>query len=488
MRPSERALGERFMDYEARVGEGRLTSMGRTVRILGLAVLATWTAGQPARAFAQNAAGLSDESYRAGVLRRVAEIVETKYVLENKAKGFADAFRSRAAAGAFDALADPAAFAARVTAELVAITGDKHLNFRVVVSSDAGEEASGTLHHPVRYYRLRLKENTGFQRLDWLEPGVGYLDLRRFYSFDQAKPMALAAMTFLAEARAIIIDVRENGGGSDDYLSSYFLPFPTQLSGSYARATGRLVERWTRGDIGLAPRLDVPVFILIGPNTFSAAELFAYDMQSRKRATLIGEPTKGGAHSVDVFPVADRFEFIVSTERCVSPVTGGNWEGTGVMPDIRVPAFQALETARTEARRAAEAYGRRKNEALGKALDGMQALADDAARLFRRGRDAEAAAALDALASRVRAAGLATEFFWIVFAYDFQAPEDEKMHLAVLEKTAGMFPDSPYACEVLAALYESRGRKDLALKFYRRVLERDPGNPNATRKVRELSR
>jgi hypothetical protein len=462
--------------------------MGKIVRIFGLAVLAAWAAGPAILAGPQNAAGLADKAYRDRVLRKVAELVETKYVLEAEAKGFADAFRARAAAGAYEALPDPAAFAAKVTADLVAITADKHLNFRVVVASDAGEKASGTLHHPVRYYRLRLKENTGFQRLEWLGPGVGYLDLRRFYSFDQAKPMALAAMTFLAEARAVIIDVRENGGGSDDYLSSYFLHYPTQLSGSYARETGRLAERWTRGDIGLAPRLDVPVFILIGPNTFSAAELFAYDMQSRKRATLIGEPTKGGAHSVDVFPVADRFEFYISTERCVSPVTGGNWEGTGVIPDIRVPADKALEAAQAEARKAADAIGRPKDEALTETLGGLQALADDAAGLFRQGRDAEAAAALDTLASRVRAAGLATEFFWMVFAYNFQAPEDGRMHLAVLEKTAAMFPDSPHASEVLAAVYESRGRKDLALKCYRQVLERDPGNPNAMKKIRELSR
>ena len=227
-----------------------------------------------------------------------------------------------------------------------------------MVPSDIGEKAAGSLHHPVRYYRLRLKENAGFHKLEWIEPGIGYLDLRRFYSFDQARDMAVAAMTFLADARAIIIDVRENGGGSGDYLSSYFLPYPTQLSGSFARADGSLTEIWTRRDIGMEPRLDVPVFILTGPNTFSAAESFAYDMRSRKRATLVGEPTKGGAHSTDVFGIDERFEFYISTARAISPVTGGNWEGTGVIPDIRVAAADALDAAVVEAKKAAEAYGR----------------------------------------------------------------------------------------------------------------------------------
>ncbi|MCX6574450.1 MAG: S41 family peptidase, partial [Candidatus Aminicenantes bacterium] len=277
--------------------------MRKTMLVLCLAVLAVWSLGRPLQADTQKAAGVADKTYRDGVLRKVAEIVETKYVLEDKSKGFADAFRAKCAAGAYDALTDAKIFAETVTADLIAISHDKHLNFRVMIPSDVGEKASGSLHHPVRYFRLRLKENVGFQKLEWIEPGIGYIDLRRFYSFDQAKDMAVAAMTFLSNARAIIIDVRENGGGSGDYLSSYFLPYPTQLSGSFARQTGALTESWTRRDIGVEPRLDVPIFVLTGPNTFSASEAYAYDMQALKRARLVGEPTKGGAHSTDVYGI-----------------------------------------------------------------------------------------------------------------------------------------------------------------------------------------
>ena len=300
---------------------------------------------------ARQSGSLADREYRSGVLRKVADIVEGKYVLVDRAKGFADAFRAKCATGAYDAYAKAGEFAERVNADLVAITGDKHLNFRVIVPSSAGEKPASSLHHPVRYYLLRKKENAGFAKLEWIEPGIGYLDLRRFYSFGEARDMAVAAMRFLANARAIIIDVRENGGGSGDYLSSYFLPYPTQLSGSYSRLDGRLSEIWTMRDIGMEPRTDVPLFIITGPNTFSAAESFAYDLKTRKRATIVGEPTKGGAHSVDMFGIDDQFEFYISTARAVSPVTGGNWEGTGVIPDIAVPASAALDTAVREARK-----------------------------------------------------------------------------------------------------------------------------------------
>jgi len=429
---------------------------------------------------------LTDKNYKDGVLQKIAALLESKYVLSDKAKGFADEFKEKCASGAYESYTQPKEFAERVTADLIEITHDKHLNFRVMVSSDVGEKAAGSLHHPVRYFHLRKKENVGFYRLDWIEPGIGYIDLRRFYSFDQAKNMAVAAMNFLANAQAIIIDIRENGGGSGDYLSSYFLPYPTQLSGSYSRQDDRLTEIWTRRDTGIEPRLDVPLFILTGPNTFSAAEYFAYDMQSRKRATIMGEPTKGGAHSVDLFGIDDQFEFYISTARAVSPVTGGNWERTGVIPDIRVPAASALDAALIEAKKAAEANGRAEDAKLKKAVAEMQTLADEAAELYLEGKNQSAAAALNSLLEMARNAGLISQFFLEVFAYNFQSPQDERMLFAILEKNVEFFPESFTACDRLASAYASRGKKEPALKYFRKVLELDPGNKKAIRMIEDL--
>ena len=439
-------------------------------------------------ALAQQPGSLTNRAYKNGVLQKIASLLETKYVLSDKAKGFADEFKAKCASEAYESCTEAKEFAEKITGDLIAITHDKHLNFRVMVPSDVGEKAAGSLHHPVRYFRLRAKENTGFYKLECIEPRIGYVDLRRFYSFDQAKDMAVAAMRFLANAQAIIVDVRENGGGSGDYLSSYFLPYPTQLSGSYSRQTGSLSEFWTRRDIGLEPRLDVPLFILTGPNTFSASESFAYDMQSRKRATLVGEPTKGGAHSVDLFGIDDQFEFYISTERAISPVTGGNWEGTGVIPDIRVPAAAALDAAVVEAKKAAEAYGRGQDAGLKKAVEEMQILADNAAGLYRGGKDQAADAALDSLFKMAEKAGLISQFFLEVFAYNFQSAQDGQMLLAILKKNIEFFPESFAACERLASVYASRGNKELALRYFQKVLELDPGNRNAAKMIKELKK
>jgi hypothetical protein len=458
----------------------------RVTRFIFAVIL--WISQIVLSALAQQPPSLTDRAYKEGVLQKIVGLVESKYVLADKAKGFADEFKARCASGAYDSFTEAKEFAEKVTADLVAITHDKHLNFRVMVPSDVGEKAAGSLHHPVRYFRLRAKENVGFYKLEWIEPRIGYVDLRRFYSFDQAKDMAVAAMKFMANAQAIIIDVRENGGGSGDYLSSYFLPYPTQLSGSFSRQTGTLTEFWTRRDIGLEPRLDVPLFILTGPNTFSVSESFAYDMQSRKRATLVGEPTKGGAHSVDIFGIDDQFEFYISTERAVSPVTGGNWEGTGVIPDIHVPAASALDAAVVEVKKAAETYGRGQEAGLKKAVEEMQTLADNSAKLYREGKNQAADAALDSLLKIAQNAGFVSQFFLEVFAYSFQSPQDEQMGFAILKKSVEFFPESFTACELLASVYASKGNKELAMRYFQRVLELDPGNRNAAKMIKELKK
>ena len=79
--------------------------------------------------------------------------------------------------------------------------------------------------------------------------------------------------------------------------------------------------------------------------SFSAAECFAYDMKVRGRAIIVGDSTKGGAHSVDLYNLFEQFEIYIPTMRAINPVTGSNWEGVGVIPDLTVNAESALDSA-----------------------------------------------------------------------------------------------------------------------------------------------
>ena len=452
-----------------------------------IAVILMATAGiRQEAASAPKPESLKSGAYKKSVLQKIASLIESKYVLAEKAKSYAAEFKKMVKAGAYASLTDAREFAEKVTADLQTITRDKHVSLRRIEASDIGEKAVGALHHPVRLHRLRLKENTGFHKLEWINGHIGYLDLRRFWAIEAAGDMVAAAMKFLEKADAIIIDVRENGGGSGTHLSSFFLPHPTQLTGWYYRENDYLEEFWTTNEKGGKPLTAVPLFLLIGKNTFSAAEIFAYDLQARKRAVLIGEPTKGGAHSIDLFKIDDQFEINISTSRAVNPVTGTNWEGTGVMPDIPVAPEQALATAIELAEKAGTEFAKIQDARLKRAVDEMQVQLDRAEKLFKENDPIAATAALDSLFRIGEDAGLIDEFFVYVLAYNYFSDMSAPIIYAILEKNIELFPHSAKAHLTLAEVYCNAGKKELAIPYYEKVLELDPGNANVLKKLSEL--
>jgi retinol-binding protein 3 len=77
-----------------------------------------------------------------------------------------------------------------------------------------------------------------------------------------------------------------------------------------------------------------------------------------KRAIVVGETTGGGAHGTTVHRIADHYSASIPFSRSISPVTKTDWEGTGVKPDVVVPANQALLTAHLLAlRKTMKRYG-----------------------------------------------------------------------------------------------------------------------------------
>ena len=103
---------------------------------------------------------------------------------------------------------------------------------------------------------------------------------------------------------------------------------------------------WTQPDVPGKKFIGKPVFVLTSAQTFSGAEEFSYDLKNLKRASLIGETTGGGAHPVWRHRIDDHFFIGVPFARAINPITKTNWEGTGVEPDVKVPAADALEVAR----------------------------------------------------------------------------------------------------------------------------------------------
>ncbi len=426
---------------------------------------------------------------RAALIDSIAALVEDRYVLAERAGVFADSLRSRRASGFFDTLSSPASFAEAVTRDLREITGDSHFLMRVIESSDVGEGVQSPLHHPVRYFRLSQREHLGFARLEWIEGAIGYLDLIRFYPLSESKEMVDGAMRFLSGADAVIIDLRENGGGAGEslpYFARYFLPHSTQLTSYYSRETGFLTEFWTVNEVRGPLLSDVPLFLLTSDRTFSAAEIFAYDMQVRGRATLVGSATGGGAHSVDLFQLDDVFEIYIPTARAINPVTNSNWEGSGVIPDVVVSAELALDTALVLARSAGRDYREPRDAELASAVQRMERALARAEEAFRNGRDAEGEIALDDFVAAGADHGLINEFFLSVLAYEYDADTERALLLAILERTVRLFPQSVEACETLATVLAGAGEDQLARTYFLRALALDPENRNVRKKLNAL--
>jgi uncharacterized protein (TIGR02145 family) len=156
-------------------------------------------------------------------------------------------------------------------------------------------------------------------------------------------------MNFLSSADALIIDLRDNGGGSPSMIqliTSYFYsPEPVHLNNFYWRPSNENNQTWTLPYVPGKRMPDIDLYILTSSSTFSAAEEFSYNLKTMKRATLIGETTGGGAHPGGMRIATERFMVWIPSGRAINPITKTNWEGTGVEPHIKTTKEEALNTA-----------------------------------------------------------------------------------------------------------------------------------------------
>ncbi len=285
---------------------------------------------------------------RTRLIRQVIDEVEARYVFPEVAEEIGTALRASQVAGEFEDMSGAARFATRLTAQMQQVNGDKHL--RLLFDPGAHHRGSDDP-EAVRERRLRryAAVNFGFTRLELLAGNVGYLDLRHFIDPDIAGETASHAMGFLGNCDAIIIDLRENLGGSPNmvaFLASYFFePTPVHLNSIYWREHDRTDQWWTLAYVPGPRFVEQPLFVLTSQRTFSAAEEFAYDLKVLDRATIVGERSAGGAHPAARVHLSGQFDVQIPNARATNPVTGTNWEATGVEPDVAVSAAAALGTA-----------------------------------------------------------------------------------------------------------------------------------------------
>jgi len=285
---------------------------------------------------------------RSAVIDALTAALDQHYVFADKAKALGDKLRDRQQHGAYASLARGQAFAHTLTEDMAAVVHDKHLEVRYVehavepVATD-DEEANQEANEQ-RYL------NYGVFEVRRMRFNIGLVNFNAF-----GRPVATAAdklaaaMRLLADTEGLIVDLRECHGGDTDTVAlaeSYFFPAHTHLLDMYQRATNTTEHVHAQAELA-GPRYAAakPMFVLIGEGTASGCEAFAYAMQARKRATVIGGHSAGAAYFGDPRRLTDHFMAFVPIGRPIDPITHGDWEGTGVIPTIAAAPDQALAVA-----------------------------------------------------------------------------------------------------------------------------------------------
>jgi hypothetical protein len=267
-----------------------------------------------------------DATTRRTVIKAVEEAIQTTYVFAEMRPSLIAKLEQSLRTGRYD-INDPNPFADKVTEDLQTVSHDGHLYFNsdpaqyaaaiAPPNSDAGLDAYQK--------RLAVQTNSGLTKLEILPGNIRYLRVEAFRWTPTLTSGAYDyAFKFLSDGDAIVLDLRENGGGNSD-AADYL------IDGLRSLAKNK------------------PLYILVNGHVGSAAEAVSYGLQQEKLATIVGSNTYGAANNNKKIPIAPEFMLSVSYNRPINPITGTNWEGVGVVPDIPAPASKALAVAELDA-------------------------------------------------------------------------------------------------------------------------------------------
>jgi len=265
----------------------------------------------------------------------------------------AEAFlREKFKAGTYDAVSPITVFAEALTKDLVEITRDKHMFVRYArrpsLDEEAMDEAEERRRRNLQLLNWRI-ENFKFKKLEHLDGNVGVLRFDGFADVRDAGDTAVAAMNFLGNCEALIIDLRNNNGGYGNlgqFILGYFFEKEQHLNDFYTRRDDETRQVWTSVHVS-GPRLNnTALYILTSRRTASAAEAFTFNLKSLNRAVAVGEKTSGAAHIANrIFNKELNLELTVSVGRPIVPAPGASWEAVGIAPDVECPASDALDKA-----------------------------------------------------------------------------------------------------------------------------------------------
>ncbi len=440
---------------------------------------------------AQEKTKVLSKSDKKEAIERAGELLSKFYVFPELGSEMGNHLKSRHKEGAFRNLTDPIEFVNTITSELRSISNDKHLFMYVGSNPDKQANEDRNLNRLI--YRIDMEyDNFGLNRVEILDGNVGYINIESVMYSEEAVEVLSAALKFLSNTYAIIFDLRSNSRGGDPmymaYLFSYFFENPTHINSIYWRDRDRTDEFWTQQEIPGKKMVDIPLFVLTSNKTFSGAEEFAYDLQALNRATIIGEVSAGGANPKSTWVVYEDLRISIPLGRAINPVTGTNWEGVGVKPDIEVSADKALEIAIENAKTAAENYYTTKKNSLISNYEECNSDLERAEKLFIDGKTEEAEKIVASSLRKAIDIELLNQSAINQLGYDYLSQDNKLMAIAVFKANVIAYPESVDVYDSLGEAYLENGNRQLAIINYKKALEIDPNYATALRALEEINK
>jgi len=286
-----------------------------------------------------------DPAERRRVIDAVVANLRKHYIDPDVARKTADALLAHEKDGDDDAVTDAGAFAGLLTRQIRDVSHDVHLDVLYSQSPLPEQPLEPTPESLARYRKTMDQQHCMFEPVQILPHNIGYLKFNSFPDTSVCQATAAAAMTSLNHADAVIFDLRDNRGGEPAMvalMAAYLFDHPEYW---YNPRENTTEQSWTHSPVPGNRLADKPVYVLTSARTFSGAEQFCYDLKMLKRATLVGETTGGAAHSGVFHRIDDHFGVGIPETRPINPFSKTDWAETGVEPDVKVKAADALTTA-----------------------------------------------------------------------------------------------------------------------------------------------
>jgi hypothetical protein len=286
------------------------------------------------------------------VIDSLIHTLKEGYVYPEIAKQIETKLNQLVAKGSYRSIDSAQAFCDTLSNQLMQWSDDKHLRLAFSYDTITGSTAENPpLPDFIRDFAV--KNNYGFNKIQILDGNIGYINILGFFPMEEATQKGIACMEYIADTRAVIIDLRENSGGFGAFcnfmISYFFSSNPVHLLDMNFRRDQKIEQSWSSFYVPGKRFLNKPVYVLTSASTFSAGEAFAYILQTEKRAMVIGEVTGGGANIGTLVKLSPHFVINLPTGTVVSPLTHKGWEKYGVQPDIKVNAGDALKVAHERA-------------------------------------------------------------------------------------------------------------------------------------------